>query len=256
MRSERRPRRRDGADEILFCRARLRRDAASPCGVDMSRQTAGKAASWGRARRAFSLGALGTLLAACSSVGGGPVRTPEPSSYQDVPVSLDGSLATAEGTWAVIKMGHLDQFANTFWQLLVLHRGDTRWSLVTPPGFADNGGLVANSVDGKSLVTGSKQTSWTTSPRSLSPPTGKELGPGVARTGPRQCPRCPRRLDQRRDPGAGGWEARRQSSRAVATCRNGNHWFRRSRSRPRRRVNNVISFSSYKGYHGLFFIIE
>ena len=150
----------------------------------MSRQTAGKAASWGRARRAFSLGALGTLLAACSSVGGGPVRTPEPSSYQDVPVSLDGSLATAEGTWAVIKMGHLDQFANTFWQLLVLHRGDTRWSLVTPPGFADNGGLVANSVDGKSLVTGFQANQLDHfSPLAVTSDGGRSWAPGLLAQG-------------------------------------------------------------------------
>ncbi len=150
----------------------------------MMRRVLGKAASWERVRRACSLGALGALLAACGSVGGGPVRTPEPSSYHDVPVSLDGSLATAGGTWAVIKMGHLDQFANTFWQLFVLHRGDTRWSLVTPPGFADNGGLVANSADDKSLVTGFQASQLNHfSPLAVTSDGGKNWAPGVLAQG-------------------------------------------------------------------------
>ena len=39
-------------------------------------------------------------------------------------------------------MGDLGQVANTFWQLFYRPTGGVRWSLVTPPGVADNGGLV------------------------------------------------------------------------------------------------------------------
>jgi hypothetical protein len=51
-------------------------------------------------------------------------------------------MSAATGTWAVLPMGDLGQIANTFWQLFFRPAGGARWSLVTPPGVADNGGLV------------------------------------------------------------------------------------------------------------------
>jgi hypothetical protein len=51
-------------------------------------------------------------------------------------VSMDGA------TYVAIPMGDLGQPLNTFWQLFRLSAGSTRWTLVTPPGIADNGGLV------------------------------------------------------------------------------------------------------------------
>lgn len=39
-------------------------------------------------------------------------------------------------------MGRLSQPANTFWQLFERPAGSADWALVTPPGVADNGGLV------------------------------------------------------------------------------------------------------------------
>jgi hypothetical protein len=39
-------------------------------------------------------------------------------------------------------MGHLDDPLNTFWQLFYRPTADSSWALVTPPGVADNGGLV------------------------------------------------------------------------------------------------------------------
>lgn len=43
---------------------------------------------------------------------------------------------------------------NNFWQLFIRPAGSTRWQLVTPPGTADNGGLVLAGGDGQPLVTG------------------------------------------------------------------------------------------------------
>jgi hypothetical protein len=43
---------------------------------------------------------------------------------------------------------------NDFWQLFLRPAGSTRWQLVTPPGTADNGGLVLAGSDGQPLVTG------------------------------------------------------------------------------------------------------
>ena len=43
---------------------------------------------------------------------------------------------------------------NNFWQLFIRPAGSTRWKLVTPPGTADNGGLVLAGSSGQALVTG------------------------------------------------------------------------------------------------------
>ena len=174
-----RSRRRDRADEILFRGTRRGRATTSPDGV-MSRPVLRKSRLFRRATRAFMLGALVALLAACSSADNAPATTAKLSSPAEVQVPLDGSLVTADATWAVVEMGHLDQLANTFWQLFVLHRGDSRWSLVTPPGFADNGGLVATSAKGTSLVTGFQANQLNHfSPVAASSDGGKTWAPGV-----------------------------------------------------------------------------
>jgi hypothetical protein len=43
---------------------------------------------------------------------------------------------------------------NAFWQLFIRTAAGTRWKLVTPPGTADNGGLVIAGDAGQELVTG------------------------------------------------------------------------------------------------------
>ena len=43
---------------------------------------------------------------------------------------------------------------NNFWQLFMRPAGSTEWKLVTPPGVADNGGLVTANTGGQSLITG------------------------------------------------------------------------------------------------------
>jgi hypothetical protein len=43
---------------------------------------------------------------------------------------------------------------NNFWQLFLRPAGSSRWKLVTPPGVADNGGLVVTSAGGQVLITG------------------------------------------------------------------------------------------------------
>jgi hypothetical protein len=42
---------------------------------------------------------------------------------------------------------------NNFWQLFVQPSGSTQWKLVTPPGTADNGGLVVAGSTGQHLIT-------------------------------------------------------------------------------------------------------
>jgi hypothetical protein len=49
-------------------------------------------------------------------------------------------------------MGQLSDPSNTFWQVLHAEPGSSRWSVVTPQGVADNGGLVAGASAGPTMV--------------------------------------------------------------------------------------------------------
>lgn len=73
-----------------------------------------------------------------------------PGSGRAEPVSagLEQSWTSADGTWAVVAMGHLHQQQNTFWQVLFRRAGAARWTLVTPPGAASNGGFSAGGAAG------------------------------------------------------------------------------------------------------------
>jgi hypothetical protein len=93
-----------------------------------------------------------TLTTGCGSAAAPP---PAPAAQTTLSVlSLDTSLVTPAGTWAVAVMGGSAAQYNDFWQLFLRPAGSTRWQLVTPPGTADNGGLVLAGSDGQSVVTG------------------------------------------------------------------------------------------------------
>ena len=49
-------------------------------------------------------------------------------------------------------MGVFSEESNTFWQLLHASPGSSHWSVVTPPGVADNGGLVVGASQSSVLV--------------------------------------------------------------------------------------------------------
>jgi hypothetical protein len=90
------------------------------------------------------------LAAGCA----GAPATPPPATQAAPPAPLlNTSLDTAAGTWAAVVMGGSAAQDNNFWQLFIRPAGSTRWKLVTPPGTADNGGLVLAS-GGPGLVTG------------------------------------------------------------------------------------------------------
>lgn len=101
----------------------------------------------------------GAMLAAgCGSAAhqsGGPSRPVQPPS-------LSTSLVTTTGTWAVAVMGGPAAEHNNFWQLFVRPAAGTRWKLVTPPGVADNGGLVLAATGGQSLITGFRPSQYLT----------------------------------------------------------------------------------------------
>jgi hypothetical protein len=103
-------------------------------------------------RRALcSLAVAATLLTA----GCGGATSPGRDAGRTRPAIslLNTSLVTAAGTWAVVVMGGSAASYNNFWQLFLRPTGSDAWSLDTPPGTADNGGLVVAGGDTRSLIT-------------------------------------------------------------------------------------------------------
>jgi hypothetical protein len=99
---------------------------------------------------ATGLALMGLLAAACGS-------TPAASTRQAIAPPappLATSFAATGASWAVVEMGGSAAQHNNFWQLFVQPASSTRWRLATPPGVADNGGLVVTGAGGGSMVTG------------------------------------------------------------------------------------------------------
>jgi hypothetical protein len=115
------------------------------------------------ARSAASILALATsaLMAACGS-SAPATRGPAAQAPAAGAPFLATSLVTAAGTWAVATMGGSAASHNNFWQLFARPAGSTRWKLVTPPGVADNGGLVLAGAAGRSLITGFRPSQYLT----------------------------------------------------------------------------------------------
>jgi len=61
---------------------------------------------------------------------------------------LASAVTSPTGSWAIAAMGRLNDPANTFWEVFFRAPAATHWSLVTPSGVADNGGLVAGTSSG------------------------------------------------------------------------------------------------------------
>lgn len=108
-------------------------------------------------RTGHCLAVIAALLPAVMLAAGcaGAPATPAPATQAAPPSpALNTSLDTAAGTWAAVVMGGSAARYNNFWQLFIRPAGSTRWKLVTPPGTADNGGLVLAADGGQGLVTG------------------------------------------------------------------------------------------------------
>ncbi|HEV3293320.1 MAG TPA: hypothetical protein VG123_30445 [Streptosporangiaceae bacterium] len=110
---------------------------------------------------------LAMALAAAALIAGcGSAARPAPGPAAEAPPAgapfLATSLVTAAGTWAVAVMGGSAVQHNNFWQLFVRPAGSADWKLVTPPGTADNGGLVLADAGGPSLITGFRPSQYLT----------------------------------------------------------------------------------------------
>jgi hypothetical protein len=117
------------------------------------------------------------LIAGCGSRPAGVTGAGPPLA-----APLSTSLVTAQGTWAVAVMGGPDA-DNKFWQLFFRPVTGGRWSLVTPQGVADNGGLVA-AGGGAYLVVGFRPSqNLAFSPLATSTDTGRNWTPGLLDAG-------------------------------------------------------------------------
>lgn len=133
----------------------------------------------GLAVLAVACAGLAGLAAGCGTQAPGVAGTSPPV----VTAPLSTSLVTAQGTWAIAVMGGSAAADNNFWQLFVRPAGASHWSLVTPQGVADNGGLVA-AGGATSLTVGfrpSQQLSF--SPLATSTDAGKNWTPGLLDAG-------------------------------------------------------------------------
>jgi hypothetical protein len=106
------------------------------------------------------------LVSAALTAGCGSAASSGPGPAPEAPPGgatfLATSLATATGTWAIAVMGGSVAAHNNFWQLFARPAGSTEWKLVTPPGVADNGGLVAAGAGGRSLITAIRPSQYLT----------------------------------------------------------------------------------------------
>ena len=106
--------------------------------------------------------AAGALLAGCGSGSPAPnVPGPAAEAPPGGAPFLATSMVTSAGTWAVAVMGGPVAQENNFWQLFARPADSSRWTLVTPPGTADNGGLVLARAGG-SLITGFRPSQYLT----------------------------------------------------------------------------------------------
>ena len=129
-------------------------------------------------RAAAVLAVLGTVLVAGCGSRAAPAAAPA-AAARTVPLAT--SLITAQGSWAIAVMGKPADPHNSFWQLFARPAGASRWSLVTPPAVADNGGLVAAGAPGGTwmLVGVRPSQGLTFSPLAMSSDTGQNWTPGL-----------------------------------------------------------------------------
>jgi len=116
-----------------------------------------------RQMRAIATAACVAVLgSAATGCGSAPAARPTSTAGTVPAVALNTSITTAAGTWATVVMGGSAAQHNNFWQVFIRPAGATRWKLVTPPGTADNGGLILAPGAGLSLVTAFRPSQYLT----------------------------------------------------------------------------------------------
>ncbi|HXY43958.1 MAG TPA: hypothetical protein VEH29_07210 [Acidimicrobiales bacterium] len=111
--------------------------------------------------RGVSLILAGIVLCGCGAGAATARPTAAQSAALHIPLATaadtSGQGATTEGVsgasaWAIVPMGDLKDPSDTFWQVFVLAGAHRSWTLVTPEGVADNGGLVGSLISAGGVV--------------------------------------------------------------------------------------------------------
>ena len=162
----------------------------------------------GRRHRACTWLSKGMAAVAVMALGGPAPAGAASAGASLLSAPLPAAMTTGTGTWAVVPMGHLGDLLNTFWQVFYRPNGGSRWALVTPPGVADNGGLVAHDEGAGSLTIGFQPSqNLLISPLAYTSDLGRTWSPGLV----------PQPLA--RHPDALAWPADRRRVRARAPSR-------------------------------------
>jgi hypothetical protein len=130
-------------------------------------------------RRAWA--AAGAAVGGCMVVGCTSARAPAPAPAPSAATApLATSLAQAGGrAWAIVAMGGSAAGANQFWELFARAAASDRWELVTPPGVASNGGLVAAGGPATLSVAFRPSQGLTFSPLAITSDAGKTWRSGL-----------------------------------------------------------------------------
>jgi hypothetical protein len=129
----------------------------------------------GRTGAACLLAVTG-LLAGCASPGAPQASAPPTVA---MPAPLATSMTAAGGTWAVVAMGGSAADNNRFWELFTRPAAGSRWELATPPGVADNGGLVTAGDAGTLTVAFRPSQGLAFSPLALTSDRGRTWDTGL-----------------------------------------------------------------------------
>jgi hypothetical protein len=126
--------------------------------------------------------ALALVAAACGSgAGTGQAADAQPPAARP---SMLTSLSAGHGAaWAVLEVGGSRAEHNNYWQLLVRPAAGQAWRLATPPGVADNGGLVATGPGSNGNGSGPGSTTGPGSNGSNGNGSGAAAGSGAAGSG-------------------------------------------------------------------------
>lgn len=129
-------------------------------------------------------GLLTTVMAAAGLVGcsgsAPDAAVTSGAAPPSISVPFSATFATGGGAIAVVAMGRIGDPLNTFWELFSRPSAASPWTLVTPPGVADNGGLVVSPGLDSTLLTGFEPSQdLDFSPLALSSDAGRSWSPGL-----------------------------------------------------------------------------